>query len=91
MTKEQAVDLMKETRKQAKSQWFQYRASRITAPKFKVAVSTDPAQPSYAFAYKSYLLPRISKYSYVVNVKLFKSIVIDLNCISVGVVIIRSR
>ena len=47
VTKEQAVDLEKETRKQSMSRlWFHYRACRITASKFKSAACTDPAQPS---------------------------------------------
>jgi len=47
VTKEQAINLEKETRKQAKSRmWFNYRAGRITASKLKSAVCTDPSQPS---------------------------------------------
>ena len=47
VTKEQATNLEKETRKQANSKmWFHYRAGRITASELKSAASTDPAQPS---------------------------------------------
>ena len=47
VTKEQATNLEKETRKQANSKmWFHYRAGRITASKLKSAANTDPAQPS---------------------------------------------
>ena len=47
VTKEQATNLEKETRKQAKTRmWFHYRAGRITASKLKSTACTDPAQPS---------------------------------------------
>ena len=47
VTKKQATNLEKETRKQAKTRmWFHYRAGRITASKLKSAACTDPAQPS---------------------------------------------
>ncbi|XP_060771536.1 uncharacterized protein LOC132882266 [Neoarius graeffei] len=43
----QASSVEEETRKQAKSKlWFQMRAGRVTASRFKAAARTDPANPS---------------------------------------------
>ena len=43
----QAVAIEKETRQQSESKiWFEQRAGRITASKFKAAIHTDPANPS---------------------------------------------
>ena len=44
---EQAENLEQATRMQSKSRlWFRYRAGRITASRFKAAVSTDADNPS---------------------------------------------
>ena len=44
---EQVINLEKATKKQAKSKmWFQYKAGRVTASRFKSAACTDLTRPS---------------------------------------------
>ena len=51
------------TKEQSKSRlWYSYRAGRITASKFKAAVSTDGAMPSQSLI-KSICYPEQHKFS----------------------------
>ena len=61
-TSEQCAALEKSTRKQANSRlWFQMRAGRVTASRFKAVCHTDPAQPSVSLLL-SICYPEMSRF-----------------------------
>jgi hypothetical protein len=63
VSEEQALNLEKETRDQAKSKlWFKQRAGRITASRFKSVVSTDVAMPSQSLV-KSICYPEAFQFN----------------------------
>ena len=63
VTSEQSSLVEQHTKEQSKSRlWYSYRAGRITASKFKAAVSTDAAMPSQSLI-KSICYPEQHKFS----------------------------
>ena len=63
VTSKQSSLVEQHTREQSKSRlWYSYRAGRITASKFKAAVSTDAAMPSQSLI-KSICYPEQYKFT----------------------------